>query len=422
MRRVRRLRTSRASLDTAAHFKDLAAVSAVLAAALLASLMFAGPVQARSTALVVGDSLTSGYFASTQAHAYASQVAAWLSLHGYDATTHSAYGGKVADALSTLAALQAVAPDLAVIELGTNDCSGWPGTTPTPAAAFERDYRKLMEGLRETRPGCMLVLLGVWKERNVRATYDGIIARLADEYSATYVSLEALSDDSSLSGPAGLPTFLGLSDAFHPSDEGHEAIAAAVENAVRWQCTLTLGTGTGYTRSRDVRVSLVAHDRLSLVTNVSRSANGGAWSPWRPLSAAWTWHLPAGDGRRQLAVRLKDSAGAVSLPVTTAVTLDTHGPVTYAVAPATAVHGESVAVRYRVNDGLSPTARVTIVFRKADGGVVRTSTLGARTTGVNHRTVLVGPPRAGRYRFVVRATDLAGNAQSVAGSNALIVR
>jgi len=378
--------------------------------------------QAQSPALLAGDSLTAGCFASQADRSYAAQVEAWLEVHGYDAHAQATVGGNVADALSVLPEMQAVAPDLAIVELGTNDCSGWPGTTPTAPAAFERDYRKLVEGLRASRPGCMLILLGVWKEQKVRTTYDGIIARLADEYSAAYVSLEALSDDPRLSGPAGVPTFLGFADAFHPNDAGHAAIAAAVENAVRWQCSLSLGTGTGYTRSRDVWVSLVAHDRLSTVTSMGRSVGGGAWSPWLPVSAGWTWPLPAGDGRRQLAVRLMDASGAVSLPVTASITLDTHGPVTRALNAATTVRGASVALRYRVTDALSPTAHVTIVVRKVNGGTVQTISLGARTTGANHAAAIRAPLGAGRYRYVVTATDLAGNTQSVAGSNALTVR
>ena len=395
-----------------------------IAGVALAAVMWSAPVvaQANSPAVIIGDSLTSGYFATTQPQGYAARLQAWLSPSGYDATTQSAYGGKVADALPYLPDLGALAPDLAVIELGTNDCSGWPGTTPTGPAAFERDYRKLVEGLRASRPGCMLILLGVWKEPKVRPTYDGIIARLAEEYSATYVSLEALSDDPSLSGPAGASTFLGSADAFHPNDAGHAASARAVENAVRWQCSLSLGTGTGYTRSRNVWVSLVAHDRLGAVTSVGRSVGGGAWSPWQPLNAGWMWHLPAGDGRRRLAVRLLDASGAVSLPVTAAITLDTHGPATRALAPVSASHGATVKLRYRVTDPLSPTARVTIVVRNAAGGIVRTLLLGARTTGVDHAAMMAAPSRAGRYRYIVQATDLAGNAQSVAGSNALTVR
>ena len=86
-----------------------------------------------------------------------------------------------------------------------------------------------------------------------------------------------------------------------------------------------------------------------------------------------------------------------------------------------AKRGATVNLRYRVSDALSPTARVTIVVRNSTGGTVRTLSLGARMTGVDHAATMAAPSRAGRYRYVVMAMDLAGNAQSVAGSNALTV-
>ena len=108
-------------------------IGLAIAGMALAAVMWSAPAmaQASSPAVIIGDSLTSGYFATTQPQGYAAQLQAWLSPSGYDATAQSIYGGKVADALSSLPDLEALAPDLAVIELGTNDCSGWPGTTPT---------------------------------------------------------------------------------------------------------------------------------------------------------------------------------------------------------------------------------------------------------------------------------------------------
>lgn len=101
-------------------------------------------------------------------------------------------------------------------------------------ADFERNYRRIIEAIRQARAAAQIVLLGVWKQQPLAATYDGIIAQLADDYGATYVSLEALGADPALSGPAGVRVYEGTSDAFHPNDAGHAAIAAAVESAIRW--------------------------------------------------------------------------------------------------------------------------------------------------------------------------------------------
>jgi lysophospholipase L1-like esterase len=377
---------------------------------------------AQARALIVGDSLTSGFYASTVERSYAVQVSGWLGEHGYDAIVLSALGSKVRDALASLPAMQGDAPDMAIVELGTNDCSGWPGATPTPAAEFEGEYRTLLSGLRTTRPGCTLILLGVWKQAGARATYDGILERLADEYSATYVSLEQLSDTATLCGPAGSPTYLGVSDVFHPNDAGHAAIAAAVENAVRWQCNITLDTGSGYTRARVVGVAISSRDRLGSIVGMRRRVDGGVWSAWRPFAASWPWHLTAADGHKRLAMQFCDGEGAVSLPLTADVTLDTQGPVTRALAPAVGARGQAVSLRYRVDDTLSPTASVVIVIRTWAGTPFRTIKLGPRSTGHNHAVSVVSPLRAGHYRYVVRATDLAGNSQKATASNSLVVK
>ncbi len=117
-------------------------------------------------------------------------------------------------------------------------------------------------------------------------------------YSATYVSLEQLSDDATMSGPAGSPAFLGAADAFHPNDAGHAAIASVVENAVRWQCKITLSGDSGFTQSRKMRVSVSARDRFGTIVGMRRRIEGGDWSAWRPLAASWLW-TPVCRGRSQ---------------------------------------------------------------------------------------------------------------------------
>jgi hypothetical protein len=256
----------------------------------------------------------------------------------------------------------------------------------------------------------------------VRSLYDGIIQRLASSYGAIYVSLESLSDTPGLSGPAGLPTFLGFSDAFHPNDAGHAAIATSVEDAITWQCSLTLGDGSGYTRHRGVAVSLSALDRLSTVEMVRQSLNGAAWSAWTPYVTYERLLLPAHDGLQSFSVQFEDAAGSVSLPVSAAVVLETHGPRTQALTAARALPGKSVKVRFRILSALSPQASVRIAVRSMSGRVVRVVSLGLQPTGRVCTAAITAPAWRGSYRYEVRATDLAGNGQTVKGTNWLLVR
>ena len=177
------------------------------------------------------------------------------------------------------------APDLAVIELGTNDCSG--GTTvPTDLATFESDYHLILDTIRFMKPNAAIVMLGIWRERPASGPYDAVIARLASEYGAQFVSLETVSDDPAMYGPDGVTTFNGTSDSFHPNDAGHAAIAAAVETAIRcWQCSLTLDGGQRYTSSRTVNVQTVSLNRIAQVVASRWSFDATTWSDWAPMPA-----------------------------------------------------------------------------------------------------------------------------------------
>ena len=385
--------------------------------AFLASLWAVPPALAQSKALLLGDSLTDGYYATTADHSYAAILQGWLSLYGYDAASQGWPGGYLVDIDASLDAIRASAPDLAVIEFGTNDAGAHVST-----ADFEHAYRELLETIRQTRPGSTVIMLGVWKQYPaVRAVYDLIISRLALEYGAQYVSLEDLGDDPTMSGPSGVSVYRGTSDGFHPNDAGHAALAAAVEDAIRWRCSVTLAGGVSFTRSRLVAVDVSAQNRLSAILTARVSLDGTTWSEWATPPLVNPVRLPSGDGPKKLWLQLLDAQGVTCLPVSDSIVLDTHGPTTRAY-DAVARRGENVVLRYRVRDALSRSARVTLVIRTAAGKFVRALHLGWQRTGQVYSTALVADFTPGRYRCSVAAVDLAGNRQSEGVSARLLVR
>lgn len=385
--------------------------------AFLASLWAVPPALAQSKALLLGDSLTDGYYATTADHSYAAILQGWLSLYGYDASSQGWPGGYLVDVDASLDAIRASAPDLAVIEFGTNDAGAHVST-----ADFEHAYRELLETIRQTRPGSTVIMLGVWKQYPaVRAVYDRIISRLALEYGAQYVSLEDLGDDPTMSGPSGVSVYRGTSDGFHPNDAGHAALAAAVEDAIRWRCSVTLAGGASFTRSRLVAVDVSAQNRLSAILAARVSLDGTTWSEWATPPLVNPVRLPSGDGPKKLWLQLLDAQGVTCLPVSDSIVLDTHGPTTRAY-DAVARRGENVVLRYRVRDALSRSARVTLVIRTAAGKLVRALHLGWQRTGQVYSTALVADFTPGRYRCSVAAVDLAGNRQSDGVSAGLLVR
>ena len=101
-------------------------------------------------------------------------------------------------------------------------------------------------------------------------------------------------------------------------------------------------------------------------------------------------------------------------------TLDTHGPTTKAPEPARGARGTYITLRFRVDDNLSPKARVTIVIRKGTT-VVRTLKPVLRATGKLVSRRFLCKLAKGKYTFRVKAKDLAGNAQTKIGANTLIV-
>jgi hypothetical protein len=131
------------------------------------------------------------------------------------------------------------------------------------------------------------------------------------------------------------------------------------------------------------------------------------------------------DGRHSVSYRSVDNAGNREAVKTCTVKIDTRGPKTAAPKPCTVVRGFWPALSYRANDLLSPKADISIRIRDHTGRTRQVLHLGWQQTNQTHVTgTLVWRCRlpAGTYRYTVLARDLAGNKQSKAGSNRLIVR
>ena len=77
--------------------------------------------------------------------------------------------------------------------------------------------------------------------------------------------------------------------------------------------------------------------------------------------------------------------------------------------------GRTATLRYRVNDALSPKAKVTIRIRKLSGRLVKSLPVVTRTTNAATSSRFTCGLAKGRYRFYIEAKDLAGNKQSSEG-------
>jgi hypothetical protein len=169
-----------------------------------------------------------------------------------------------------------------------------------------------------------------------------------------------------------------------------------------------------------VTIRLTATDAESGVASTQYKLDGHAWTSGSKLIVAAP-HDHSNDGVHNLRFRSTDKAGNVETAKLCHVRIDTLGPVTLAPVPVTVAHGAYATLPYRVNDKLSPTASVSIRVKKADGVTVKTMSVSKARANTSLRKRFLCGLAPGTYRFFIYAHDLAGNAQTVLGSNTLTV-
>jgi lysophospholipase L1-like esterase len=167
------------------------------------------------TYVALGDSISEGKYAVGVDRIFPSRIADQLGMR-LDLVAHS--GARAAWALPRLGALALASPALVTIELGTNDVG-----FSTPPAVFSAQYETIVSTL--ARPTTRVLCIGSWLPSDL---YDGIIREACSRHGGTFVSLSGFYGVNAFHAPDGWATFLGPSDWFHPGDQGHAAIAAAV--------------------------------------------------------------------------------------------------------------------------------------------------------------------------------------------------
>src|ERR1700736_3366185 len=165
--------------------------------------------------VALGDSISAGRFATAQDGTFAALVAEKL---GMTLNLVARSGAKAAWALPQLGAVQAVHPALVTIELGTNDVG-----FNTPLDTFAAQYDAIVSGVSgaQTRVLC----IGSWLPSDA---IDAVIAQTCERHGGTYVTLNGFYAVNAFHGSDGGSSYLGRTDWFHPGDQGHAAIAAAV--------------------------------------------------------------------------------------------------------------------------------------------------------------------------------------------------
>jgi lysophospholipase L1-like esterase len=173
---------------------------------------------------LAGDSLGAGYFSSTEAKSYRALVVDYLKGHGPVEFTRAT---KPADAplfqVGNVEGIPTNGIDLAILELGTNDAGR------TDPAVFDQQYRALLQTIKAGSPQVQIICPSVWGSPiPARIALNQKISKACLTDGAKYVDLMKIYAEGKTYGPAGVMTWAGPSDNFHPNDKGHQEIADAL--------------------------------------------------------------------------------------------------------------------------------------------------------------------------------------------------
>lgn len=168
------------------------------------------------TYVALGDSISVGSYAPSSGDIFPARVAQELDMH---LVLVARSGAKAGWALPQLHAVESAHPALVSIELGTNDVG-----FKTPLSTFEGEYDTIVRQVSSI-PGVRVVCVGSWLPSS---TVDQAISDTCRRYGGNYVSLQGYYFVDAFHARAGSPTFRGKADWFHPGEQGHAAIAAAI--------------------------------------------------------------------------------------------------------------------------------------------------------------------------------------------------
>jgi len=107
-----------------------------------------------------------------------------------------------------------------------------------------------------------------------------------------------------------------------------------VSDTVAPSVALRIQGGSASVSNPTVTLTIVAQDALSGVDAMAFSSDGTTWQGWQPYVPTMLWTFPAGDGTKQLWIRVRDRAGNVSAVAQASTVLDTAAPTVAGVSPS----------------------------------------------------------------------------------------
>lgn len=177
-----------------------------------------------------GDSLAASFYSSVKELGWRPLVTAELGKRG---PVEELRATKPADAplfqVGNAESIPGSGVDLAIIELGTNDAGR------TEIGLFKQQYAALLSKIQAGSPDAHIICVGAWGFSGSLGTdpYDKEIETVCRERGGRYVDLTNAFMEKGNYGPEGVSTWTGLSDNFHPNDQGHRKIADLILERIR---------------------------------------------------------------------------------------------------------------------------------------------------------------------------------------------
>jgi hypothetical protein len=138
--------------------------------------------------------------------------------------------------------------------------------------------------------------------------------------------------------------------------------------------SIVLASGRTATNQLTVPVTVRGVEDLSGIAAMAFSLDGRTFEDWQPYQSTTTYTFTAGDGARNLWVKVRNGVGLESMPATDSVVIDTVGPsvVTVAPAPGTSVASLRPPITITFNEPIDPASWATIglIVQSPSGSLV----------------------------------------------------
>ena len=180
--------------------------------------------------------------------------------------------------------------------------------------------------------------------------------------------------------------------------------------------SISVNSGSSYTRSTSVGLTVSASDDGSGVDEMRFSNDGTTWNAWEDYAGSKPWSLTPGDGSKSVRVQLKDAAGNVSQTYSDSILLDATPPTSPGTPTDAGAYTTSTLFMFRWTPSADSGSGVSL-YEYRVGSTPGAADVQAGSVGASslQKTIFGSVGRS--YFFKIMAVDLAGNSSEWSGNS-----